>query len=188
MAELADAQDLGSCGQPCGFDPHYPHQGLRPRHAANSAFVGFAFFCARANVERCFAPRLQGCAPGMPRTPLLWGSRFFVPAPMWSAVLFRDSKAAPRACRGLHLWGGAVFPFHTAAKKGLLWRHSNPFLSKEYFGVLFGKHCPFRPAPLPLSQALCPSRQCCVRRAERSPRTGRNACPAPDAHRPRPRW
>ena len=25
MAELADAQDLGSCGQPCGFDPHYPY-------------------------------------------------------------------------------------------------------------------------------------------------------------------
>ncbi len=26
MAELADAQDLESCGQPCEFDPHYPHQ------------------------------------------------------------------------------------------------------------------------------------------------------------------
>ena len=26
MAELADALDLGSSGQPCGFDPHYPYQ------------------------------------------------------------------------------------------------------------------------------------------------------------------
>ncbi len=26
MAELADAQDLESCGQPCRFDPCYPHQ------------------------------------------------------------------------------------------------------------------------------------------------------------------
>ena len=25
MAELADAQDLGSCGKPCRFDPCYPH-------------------------------------------------------------------------------------------------------------------------------------------------------------------
>src|SRR5699024_1524539 len=25
MAELADALDLGSSGQPCGFDPHYPY-------------------------------------------------------------------------------------------------------------------------------------------------------------------
>ena len=31
MAELADAQDLGSCGgDPCGFDPHYPHQQAAP--------------------------------------------------------------------------------------------------------------------------------------------------------------
>ena len=26
MAELADAQDLESCGQPCRFDSCYPHQ------------------------------------------------------------------------------------------------------------------------------------------------------------------
>ena len=26
MAELADALDLGSSGQPCGFDSHYPYQ------------------------------------------------------------------------------------------------------------------------------------------------------------------
>ena len=26
MAELADALDLGSSGQPCGFDSHYPPQ------------------------------------------------------------------------------------------------------------------------------------------------------------------
>ena len=25
MAKLADAQDLESCGQPCGFKSHYPH-------------------------------------------------------------------------------------------------------------------------------------------------------------------
>ena len=26
MAELADALDLGSSGQPCGFESHYPYQ------------------------------------------------------------------------------------------------------------------------------------------------------------------
>ena len=26
MAKLADALDLGSSGQPCGFDSHYPYQ------------------------------------------------------------------------------------------------------------------------------------------------------------------
>ena len=26
MVELEDTQDLGSCGQPCRFDPCYPHQ------------------------------------------------------------------------------------------------------------------------------------------------------------------
>ena len=25
MMELADMQDLGSCGQPCGFKSHIPH-------------------------------------------------------------------------------------------------------------------------------------------------------------------
>ena len=25
MVELADTQDLGSCGKPCGFKSHYPH-------------------------------------------------------------------------------------------------------------------------------------------------------------------
>ena len=32
MAELADALDLGSSGQPCGFDSHYPYQARRKRH------------------------------------------------------------------------------------------------------------------------------------------------------------
>ena len=37
MAELADAQDLGSCGQPCGFDPHYPYQrGAGPNFFGSS--------------------------------------------------------------------------------------------------------------------------------------------------------
>ena len=25
LMELADMQDLGSCGQPCGFESHIPH-------------------------------------------------------------------------------------------------------------------------------------------------------------------
>ncbi len=29
MAELADAQDLESCGQPCRFNPCYPHHKAR---------------------------------------------------------------------------------------------------------------------------------------------------------------
>ena len=29
MAELADAPDLGSGGQPCGFESHYPYQTYR---------------------------------------------------------------------------------------------------------------------------------------------------------------
>ena len=30
MAELADAPDLGSGGQPCRFDPCYPYHGKTP--------------------------------------------------------------------------------------------------------------------------------------------------------------
>ena len=30
MAELADAQDLGSCVYSCRFDPCYPHQNDKP--------------------------------------------------------------------------------------------------------------------------------------------------------------
>lgn len=30
MAELADAQDLGSCGKPCRFNPCYPHHNCTP--------------------------------------------------------------------------------------------------------------------------------------------------------------
>ena len=33
MAELADAPDLGSGGQPCRFDPCYPHHKKRLRFA-----------------------------------------------------------------------------------------------------------------------------------------------------------
>ncbi len=34
--ELADMQDLGSCGQPCGFESHIPQEGdsRRPGFAA----------------------------------------------------------------------------------------------------------------------------------------------------------
>lgn len=28
MSELADESDSKSDGKPCGFDPHYPHQGF----------------------------------------------------------------------------------------------------------------------------------------------------------------
>ena len=39
MAELADAQDLGSCGQPCRFDSCYPHQKLR--RVSSASIFGF---------------------------------------------------------------------------------------------------------------------------------------------------
>ena len=39
MAELADALDLGSSGQPCGFDSHYPYQDVltKEMHSKNTA-------------------------------------------------------------------------------------------------------------------------------------------------------
>ena len=43
MAELADALDLGSSGQPCGFDSHYPYH------------VGAKF----ALLRRSFLPSLE---------------------------------------------------------------------------------------------------------------------------------
>ena len=40
MAELADAQDLGSCVHSCRFDPCYPHQ----KREAQTVGLGFSFF------------------------------------------------------------------------------------------------------------------------------------------------
>ena len=56
MAELADAQDLGSCGQPCGFDPHYPyHVG------AKSALLRRLFMpeAKKTSSARSLAPPFQ---------------------------------------------------------------------------------------------------------------------------------
>ena len=44
MAELADAQDLESCGQPCEFKSHYPHQDrqrLNPKYLFVNGIAGF---------------------------------------------------------------------------------------------------------------------------------------------------
>ena len=38
MAELADAQDLGSCGRPCRFDSCYPHQTIEGRVKNENSF------------------------------------------------------------------------------------------------------------------------------------------------------
>ena len=52
MAELADALDLGSSGQPCGFDSHYPyHVGakfalLRRLFMPEAKKMSFAYFLA----------------------------------------------------------------------------------------------------------------------------------------------
>ena len=40
MAELADAQDLESCGQPCRFDSCYPHQN-GGEHCSAPRFASF---------------------------------------------------------------------------------------------------------------------------------------------------
>ena len=48
MAELADALDLGSCGQPCGFDSHYPYQNREIRICLPWATdSGFSFPCMK---------------------------------------------------------------------------------------------------------------------------------------------
>ena len=43
MVELADTQDLGSCGQPCRFDPCYPHQKAR-QFRLSCFFISISFF------------------------------------------------------------------------------------------------------------------------------------------------
>ena len=56
MAELADALDLGSSGQPCGFDSHYPyHVG------AKFALLRRLFF--KKSVIRCFVSFAKGVLP-----------------------------------------------------------------------------------------------------------------------------
>ena len=63
MAELADALDLGSSGQPCGFDSHYPYH------------VGAKF----ALLRRSFIPAEQNAhslAPPFQTQPAATGLRF----------------------------------------------------------------------------------------------------------------
>ena len=54
MAELADALDLGSSGQPCGFDSHYPYH------------VGAKF----ALLRRFLCPRQKDVICSLPYAPL----------------------------------------------------------------------------------------------------------------------
>lgn len=66
MAELADALDLGSSGQPCGFDSHYPYQARRKRHITCDELFHFIAklivrsFCrsSLSNRTRCAGLRL----------------------------------------------------------------------------------------------------------------------------------
>ena len=45
MAELADAQDLESCGQPCRFNSCYPHQKKCPILSRKQLIFGhFSFY------------------------------------------------------------------------------------------------------------------------------------------------
>ena len=50
MAELADALDLGSSGQPCGFDPHYPYHA-----GAKDALLRRFYFPGAKDVIRLFS-------------------------------------------------------------------------------------------------------------------------------------
>ena len=70
MAELADAQDLGSCGQPCGFDPHYPyHVGasfvslaptfLQTSERAHAAAPPFQIITAALGCDLVLGARLE---------------------------------------------------------------------------------------------------------------------------------
>ena len=56
MAELADALDLGSSGQPCGFDSHYPYQLV-----ASDISLATSFFISLQSSSRAHsaAPRFQ---------------------------------------------------------------------------------------------------------------------------------
>lgn len=67
MAELADALDLGSSGQPCGFDSHYPYQARRKRHITCDELFHFI-----AKLHRALILLLLASKPD----PLCW-------APVW---------------------------------------------------------------------------------------------------------
>ena len=78
MAELADAQDLGSCGQPCGFDPHYPyHVGasfvslaptfLQKSERTHAAAPPFQITTAALGCDLVSGANLEACPP-------FWGS------------------------------------------------------------------------------------------------------------------
>ena len=58
MAELADALDLGSSGQPCGFDPHYPYQKVHRipafcYKAGMRRFISFSVKTTRGSAGEC---------------------------------------------------------------------------------------------------------------------------------------
>ena len=59
MAELADALDLGSSGQPCGFDSHYPY------HVGAKFALLRRLFCLRQKRRHPPAPLflLLNCDP-----------------------------------------------------------------------------------------------------------------------------
>ena len=58
---MADAQDLGSCGQPCGFDPHYPY------HVGASLVLLAPVFYARAPPRRMHHRRTHPVGARMAR-------------------------------------------------------------------------------------------------------------------------
>ena len=60
MAELADAPDLGSGGQPCGFESHYPYQTKRDvfRHVS---------FCLVSRLRRESIKFIGKGVPSLPK-------------------------------------------------------------------------------------------------------------------------
>ena len=55
MAELADAPDLGSGGQPCRFNSCYPHQRATARGESRLGFSEVGYFSAsRSGAQKYF--------------------------------------------------------------------------------------------------------------------------------------
>lgn len=61
MAELADAQDLGSCVFTCRFDPCYPHQALSDSRRCRLGLIFFhgPGFGNRRAVSMCFTSAVK---------------------------------------------------------------------------------------------------------------------------------
>ena len=105
MAELADAPDVGSGGQPCRFDPCYPHQKKR------LCFAG-AFF---NEINPCSGERLfhRGCGKEISRTCtvryIALCSKYFVQrlTSFFRRVIFLFGRGERMRRLGRRLWAKA---------------------------------------------------------------------------------